>query len=68
MIVLQMDFASQLKKRRQQKGWTQQQLAIKSGVTRSNIAAYEEGRSEPRLQKFFKICKAFGITEILNTA
>lgn len=59
-------FAQDLKKRRLERGWSQQQLAIKAGLTRACIGAYEENRADPPLSKFYMICKAFGITVILN--
>lgn len=65
MIDLQMDFATELKRRRKEKGWSQAQLAIKAGIKAHNIGAYEEGRAEPRLQKFISICRALGINDIL---
>jgi len=56
----------ELKKHRQEKGWSQQQLAIKTGINRACIGAYEEGRAEPPLNKFIKICEVFGIIIFKN--
>lgn len=55
-----MEYAQQLKKMRTERGWSQQQLAIKAGLTRDQVAKYEAG-CEPPLSKFLKIMKAFGI-------
>lgn len=42
---------------------TQQQLADKIGIPRYRIGSYEEGRCEPNLEVFFKICNILGITQ-----
>lgn len=44
---------------RKQKQWTQAQLADKIQVNRSLIGAYEEGRSEPRLDTLQMFCHLF---------
>jgi len=56
-----MTFAEGLKDRRITKGWSQQQLSIKTGIKRETIAAYESGRIEPSLKKFYLICQVLGI-------
>jgi len=60
-------FAAELKRRRKEKGMSQTQLAIKTGIARHNLAAYEENRAQPPMDKFLKICEAFGITNLLKT-
>ena len=62
-----MKFAMELKDRRMARNWSQKQLAIKTGINRQTIAAYETGRIQPSLQKFYLICSAFKINEgLLN--
>ena len=34
---------------RKKKGWTQEKFSKKIGIKRSLVGAYEEGRSDPRL-------------------
>lgn len=46
---------------RKQKGLTQADLAAKINVNRSLIGAYEEGRSEPRLNTIQLLCSYFKI-------
>lgn len=47
---------------RKQKGWTQAQLAEKLEVNRSLIGAYEDGRSEPRLDTLQMFCHLFSVS------
>ena len=42
-------------------GWSQEALANKIGVKRSNIAAYEAKNVEPRLRVILKLSSIFGI-------
>ena len=53
---------------RKQKALTQAQLADRIGVKRAVIGAYEEGRSEPRLNLLQDICRYFNVSidEILT--
>ncbi len=44
-----MDFGQQLRTQRRYLGLTQADVAAITGIARSNIAAYEAGRREPRL-------------------
>ncbi len=52
---------SNLKHLRKSKGLTQEKLAGKIGVKRSLVGAYEEGRTEPRMQTILNICHYFEI-------
>ena len=47
---------------RKKKGWTQEKFSNKIGLKRSLVGAYEEGRSDPRLNNLLKICEIFGIS------
>lgn len=53
-----------LKGRRIDKGLTQAELAIKTGINRATIANYESDRSDPSYRKFLIICKALDINKI----
>ncbi len=47
---------------RKKKGWTQEMFSKKIGIKRSLVGAYEEGRSDPRLNNLLKICNTFNIS------
>ena len=53
---------SNLRLLRKEKGLTQEQLAGKIGTKRSLIGAYEEGRTEPKLQTILNICHYFNVS------
>jgi len=55
-------FPVRLKELREQKGWTQLDLARKIDVKRSSIANYEQGMSYPPLPILEKMAKAFGVS------
>lgn len=57
-----------LKTLRKARGLTQAEFALRIGVNRSVIGAYEEGRAEPKLQTLQNICHFFEISvdELLN--
>ena len=52
----------QIKHYRKAQGWTQAQLAEKLGLKRSALGAYEEGRSEPRLETLVAMAQRFGVS------
>ena len=45
-----------------QKGWTEYQLAEKSGLTQSTISSWSRKNMTPSIPSLEKICQAFGIT------
>ncbi len=47
---------------REARGWTEYQLAEKSGLPQSTISSWYRKRMVPTLPSLEKICKAFGIT------
>lgn len=47
---------------RKQKGWTQQDLADQTGLKRSLIGAYEEGRAEPSIEKLIGFAEVFQLS------
>ena len=47
---------------REQKGWTEYQLAEESGLTQSTISSWYRKKIIPSVQSLEKVCDAFGIT------
>lgn len=47
---------------RKWKGYTQQEFSEKVGIKRGTYAGYEEGRIEPPINTFYKICSLFEIS------
>ena len=47
---------------REQKGWSEYQLATKSGLTQSTISSWYRKDLLPSIPSLEKICTAFGIT------
>jgi len=59
---MQSKLAENLKALRKERGWTQQALADRWGLTRPTLGAYEEGRSEPKLSVLIDMAACFDIT------
>ena len=59
---MQSKLAENLKALRKERGWTQQALADRLGLTRPTLGAYEEGRSEPKLSVLIDMAACFDIT------
>ena len=59
---MQSKLPEKLKSLRKAKGWTQQALADRLGLTRPTLGAYEEGRSEPKLSVLIDMAACFGTT------
>lgn len=59
---MQSKLPENLKSLRKERGWTQQVLAERLGLTRPTLGAYEEGRSEPKLSTLIDIAACFDIT------
>ena len=47
---------------RDQKGWSEYQLATESGLTQSTISSWYRKKLLPSIPSLEKICNAFGIT------
>lgn len=47
---------------REERGWTEYQLAERSGLPQSTISSWYRKNMTPSTQSLEKICKAFGIT------
>ena len=52
---------NRLKALRGEKGWSQQDLAERLGVSRQSVNAIETGRYDPSLPLAFQIADVFGI-------
>lgn len=47
---------------REERGWTQLELAVKVGVTPSTVWSWEKGRYEPRASQLRAIAETFGVS------
>ena len=47
---------------RDERGWTQLELAYKLGVTRSTVYNWERGRAEPSASKLRQIAQVFEVS------
>ncbi|MBM3440217.1 MAG: helix-turn-helix transcriptional regulator, partial [Bacteroidetes bacterium] len=47
---------------RRLKGWTQEEFAVKLGIKRSLLGAYEEERAEPRYDVLEKVSDLFKVS------
>ena len=63
----QNDCATRLREARRALGFTQDQLAVRAGVTRQTIMALEEGRSV-RSENLFAVCEQLGLQITLAPA
>ncbi|MFH1384749.1 MAG: helix-turn-helix transcriptional regulator [Candidatus Omnitrophota bacterium] len=55
--------ADRIKKFRKQKGWSQQKLAEKTGLSFNAITKIEQGRAEhPTLKTLIKLSDVFGVS------
>ncbi|MCH5207686.1 MAG: helix-turn-helix domain-containing protein [Oscillospiraceae bacterium] len=57
-----MTFAEKLMELRRQKGWSQEELGEKLGVTRQTVSKWELGSTTPEMEKLAAISDLFGIT------
>lgn len=57
-----MSFAEKLMELRKQKGWSQEELGDKLGVTRQTVSKWELGATTPEMEKLAAISELFGIT------
>ena len=46
---------------REERGWTQLDLAVRVGVTTATVYNWERGRFEPRASQFKALAQAFGV-------
>ena len=57
-----MDILEKITKLRQERHWSEYQLAEKSGLTQSTISSWYRKNMVPSIPSLTKICDAFGIT------
>jgi len=43
-------------------GWSQEELAMRIGLNRGNIASYENGTAEPKINNLLKMAAIFGVS------
>jgi transcriptional regulator with XRE-family HTH domain len=55
-------FSDNLKRLREQKGWTQTEAAEQAGVPFRTMQNWEAGSREPRLDALRKLAAAYGVT------
>lgn len=53
--------AANIKLTRQLKGMTQEELAEKAGLSTTHIGRIENGKAEPKVYSYYKLCAALGI-------
>lgn len=53
--------AATIRAERAARGWTQDQLAEKSGVSRPTIARFELGERVPDVMQLYRLAAAFGL-------
>lgn len=56
------DILSSITEFREQRGWTEYQLAERSGLPQSTISSWYRKKMVPTIPSLEKICTAFGIT------
>jgi transcriptional regulator with XRE-family HTH domain len=57
-----MTFAEKLKELRGKRNMSRRELAEKSGIARSTVRDYEQGRRKPTLESTIKLATALGTT------
>ena len=53
--------AKRIQKLRDERGWSQVQLAAKAGISREYLARLETGRQDPRVSVLLKIARALKV-------
>ena len=47
---------------REERGWSQFELAVKAGVTPGTVGNWERGKSEPKLSQVRVLAELFGVS------
>lgn len=55
-------FSARLKKAREETGYTQRDIAQIIGISKSTIASYETGRTEPKIETLGKLADFYGVS------
>ena len=58
------DFGKRLRKLREEKGWTQEDLADKAGMHFTYIGQIERGVRNPSLINLYKLARALGVKSL----
>ena len=61
MVISMKDYRAILKRHREMKGLSQNQLAKQLGITQTFLSEIERGRKNPSLEQFFILCEALDI-------
>lgn len=54
-------FAGRLRELREQRGWTQGELAERAGLNRFGVAQLEQGRNRPKWETVIALADALGV-------
>jgi len=54
--------AERIQQLREQKGWSQEELAEKTGVSRQSVSKWESAQSVPNLEKLLLLSELFGVS------
>ena len=57
----QIEFGDRVRERRQELGWSQEQLALKASINRTYIASLESGRRNPSLDLIARLAASLKI-------
>ncbi len=57
-----MNVLDKISELRRQRGWSEYQLSLRSGLTQSTISSWYRKNTLPTLPSLEKICEAFGIS------
>ena len=57
-----MDFSERLKRERENKGWSQLELAEKIHVSRQSVSKWETGKNYPSIEVIINLSDLFGVT------
>ncbi|EMO92552.1 bacteriophage CI repressor protein [Leptospira interrogans str. UI 13372] len=57
-----MDIHSRIKKLRQERGWTQEELANKIGIQQKQVSAYERSVNFPSTEILIKLAEVFDVS------
>jgi len=55
------DYREMIRRKREEKGWSQYKLAKAVGITQSFMNEIEKGKKSPSIEVFFRICEALEI-------
>ncbi|HEY9784909.1 MAG TPA: helix-turn-helix transcriptional regulator [Candidatus Obscuribacterales bacterium] len=55
------DTGKRIRKLREEKGWSQEQLALEAGVDNSHLGKLERGEGNPTIRLVYRIAEALGV-------